>query len=132
MIAAASPSLTSVSAKVASSAAIAMSEAATMPIPPARTAPCSRVTTGLSIDTISRCSSTIRRAPSSMPPALASDRSAPEQKTLPSARISTTRTASSAAARSSPANSSVTSWRDSAFRLCWESSVRVATASAAP
>ena len=39
MIAAASPSLTSVSAKVASSALIAMSAAAMMPMPPARTAP---------------------------------------------------------------------------------------------
>ena len=45
MIAAANPSLTSVSAKVASSSAIAMSEAATMPMPPARTAPCTRTTT---------------------------------------------------------------------------------------
>ena len=67
MIAAARPSFTSVSANVASSAAIAMSEAATIPMPPARTAPDTRITTGLSMVTISRCRSTIRRAPTSMP-----------------------------------------------------------------
>ena len=54
-----SPSLTSVSAKVASSAAIAMSAAATMPMPPARTGPATSTTTGLPIVTISRCSRTI-------------------------------------------------------------------------
>ncbi len=129
MIAAASPSFTSVSANVASSAATAMSEAATIPIPPARTAPCRRVTTGLSMAAISRCRSTIRRAPTSMPSLDASARSAPEQNTLPSARIRTTRTDSSASAACRWPNSSVTSCRDRAFRLCWESKVIVATAS---
>src|SRR6478609_2256604 len=130
MIAAARPSLTSVSAKVASSAATTTSEAATMPMPPARTAPPSRVTTGLSIATMSRCSATIARVPSSMPPDDASERSAPEQKTRPDEVISTTLTAGSAAAPSSAATSSETSWRDSALRLCGESRVMVATASA--
>ena len=124
------PSFTSVSANVVSSAAIAMSEAATMPMPPARTAPCSRVTTGLLSATIWRCMATIARAPSSMPSPEASDRSAPEQNTLPSARITTTFTSSSASAASRCANSSVTSCRDSALRLCGESRVIVATRSA--
>ena len=62
-----------------------------------------------------------------MPSVVASDRSAPEQKTRPSARTSTTFTSGSAAARSSPSNSSVTSCRDSALRLCGESRVIVAT-----
>ena len=90
MIAAARPSFTSVRAYVASSALMAMSLAATMPMPPARTAPDTRVTTGLSRVTMSRWRSTIRRAPSAIPTVVASDRSAPEQKTLPSCRTSTT------------------------------------------
>ena len=49
MIAAARPSFTSVSANVASSAATAMSAAATMPMPPARTGPATSATTGLPI-----------------------------------------------------------------------------------
>ena len=118
MIAAARPSFTSVRAYVASSALIATSLAATMPMPPARTAPAMRVTTGLSRVAISRCSATIRRAPSSMPTVVASDRSAPEQKTFPSWRTSTTFTVSSAFARSSRSNSSVTSCWDRALRLC--------------
>ena len=69
MIAAARPSLTSVSAKVASSALIAMSAAAMMPMPPARTAPRFLVTTGLSSVAMRRCRSTIRRVPASMPSA---------------------------------------------------------------
>ena len=48
------------------------------------------MTTGLSIVTIRRWSATIRRAPSAIPTVVASDRSAPEQKTLPSCRTSTT------------------------------------------
>ena len=90
MIAAARPSLTSVRAYVASSALIARSLAATIPMPPARTAPEIRVTTGLSRVAISRCSATIRFAPSSIPTVVASERSAPEQKTFPSCRTSTT------------------------------------------
>ena len=42
----------------------------------------------------------MRRVPSSMPSAVASVRSAPEQKTLPELRTSTTRTSSSAPAAS--------------------------------
>ena len=53
-------------------------------MPPARTAPETRVTTGLSRVAISRCSATMRSAPSSIPAVVASDRSAPEQKTFPS------------------------------------------------
>jgi hypothetical protein len=83
----------------------------------------------LSIDTISLCSATMRRAPSSIPSAVASERSAPEQKTLPVDPINTTRTASSAAAVSRCPNSSVTSCLDRALRLCGESRVMVATAS---
>ena len=88
---------------------MAMSLAATMPMPPARTAPCTRTTTGLAIVTISRWSSTIRRAPSSIPSAVASERSAPEQNTVPVARTSTTRTSASASAARRCSNSSVTS-----------------------
>ena len=65
--------------------------AATMPMPPARTAPWTRATNGLGEATIRRCSSTMVRAPSSMPSPVASDRSAPEQNTLPAARTTTTR-----------------------------------------
>ena len=51
MTAGARPSLTSVSAKVASSALSTMSQAATMPMPPARTGPRTTATTGLDIAT---------------------------------------------------------------------------------
>ncbi len=70
------------------------------------------------------------RAPSSMPPSDASERSAPEQNTRSADRITTTTASSSAAARSSRSNSSVVSCRDSALRLCGESSVIVPTPSA--
>lgn len=72
----------------------------------------------------------MRRVASAMFWAEASDRSAPEQKTRPAAWTSTTTTSSSEAAASRCANSSVTSWRDRALRLCWESSVIMATRSA--
>ena len=65
-----------------------------------------------------------------MPWLVASDRSAPEQNTRPDDRITTTLAASSASADSSRSNSSVTSCRDSALRLCGLSSVMVATWSA--
>ena len=94
-------SLTSVKAYVASAALIAMSEAATMPMPPARTLPCSRVTTGLGNVTIRRWRSTSTPAAFSIPSSAASERSAPEQNVRPSARITTTFASSSAAARSS-------------------------------
>ena len=100
-----------------------------MPIPPARTCPCTRVTTGLGSVTIRRWSSTITPAACSMPSARASERSAPLQKVRPSARITTTFTSSSSAALPSPAYSSLTSCADSALRLCWLSSTRVATCS---
>ena len=129
MIAAASPSFTSVSAYVASSALMARSLVATIPMPPARTAPATRVTTGLSSVAIWRCSATMRLAPSSMPVVVASVRSAPEQNTVPSWRISTTLASGSPSARSSRSASSVTSCCERAFRLCWESRVIVATAS---
>ena len=97
-----------------------------MPIPPARTAPCTRVTTGLANVTIRRWSSTSTPAAFSIPPPpsppgpspLASDRSAPEQNVRPSARISTTLTSASSSARPSPSYSSETSCLDSALRLC--------------
>jgi hypothetical protein len=116
-----------VRANVASSALIATSPAATIPMPPARTAPETRTTTGLPMVAISRCSTTMRFAPSSIPTVVASERSAPEQNTLPSWRTRTTFTSGSASARSSRSNSSVTSCRESALRLCGESSVIVAT-----
>ncbi len=126
MIAAARPSFTSVRAKVASSSAMTMSEAATIPIPPARTGPCTRVTTGLDMVAMRRWSATIRRAPTSMPSLAASARSAPEQNTGPAAVIATTRTSGSASAASSAAISSATSCRLKALRLCWLSRVMVA------
>ena len=98
-----------------------------MPMPPARTLPCTRVTTGLGSVTIRRWSSTSTPAACSMPSARASERSAPLQNVRPSARITTTFTSSSSSACRSPSYSSVTSWRDSALRLCWLSSTRVAT-----
>ena len=85
------------------------------------------VTTGLLIVTTNRCSSTIRRAPSSIPTVVASERSAPEQNTRSADRTRTTRTSGSASADSRCANSSVTSCRLSAFLLCGESSVIVAS-----
>ena len=125
--AAARPSRTSVNAYVASNALTAMSAAATMPMPPARTLPCTRATTGLGSVAIRRCSSTIWDAVCSMPSALASARSAPEQNVRPSARISTTLTSASASARASPSYTSWTSRRESALRLCWESRTTEAT-----
>ncbi len=77
-------------AYVASSALSTMSAAATMPMPPARTWPCARTTTGLGSVTMRRCSSTSTPAACSMPSLLASERSAPLQNVRPSARISTT------------------------------------------
>ena len=55
MTAGARPSFTSVSANVASSAVSTMSDAATIPMPPARAAPATTVTTGLLRPTIVRC-----------------------------------------------------------------------------
>ena len=66
-----------------------------MPMPPARTGPSRRTTTGFGEATIRRWSSTIRRAPSAIPSPVASDRSAPEQNTRSAERISTTFTSSS-------------------------------------
>ena len=63
-----------------------------MPMPPARTGPATSVTTGLSSVSSCRWRSTIAVAPSSMPPVVASLRSAPEQNTRPDERISTTLT----------------------------------------
>ena len=101
--AAARPSFTSVSAKVASSAAIATSLAATIPSPPARTGPASLVTTGLGWATIARCIATTAGAVSAMPTVVASARSAPEQKTRPDDSINTTVASRSSAARCRPA-----------------------------
>ena len=55
------------------------------------------------------------------------ERSAPEQKTLPVAVRTTTRTAASAAAPARPSASSSSSCAESALRLCGESSVSVQT-----
>ena len=107
-----------------------MSPAATMPMPPARTAPSSSVTTGLGMVTIWRCSATIPFAPSSMPCEPASDRSAPEQNTVPDDADHHHARLVLASARPSRSNSSVTSCRESALRLCGESRVIVATSSA--
>jgi len=109
MTAGARPSFTSVNANVASSAVSTMSEAATIPMPPARAAPDTTVTTGLVRATIVRCSRTIARAPSSIGVVEASVRSAPEQKTRPDDFSTTTRTSSSWSARASRSNSSVIS-----------------------
>ena len=98
-----------------------------MPIPPARTGPATSVTTGLGSVSSCRWRSTIAFAPWSIPPVVASLRSAPEQNTRPDERISTTFTSSSSPAVVTCATSSVTSCRDSALRLCGESSVIVAT-----
>ena len=72
----------------------------------------------------------MRRAPCSMPSPVASARSAPEQKTRPSAAHQHDPDVGVGVRGLRCANSSVTSWRDSALRLCWESRVMVATASA--
>ncbi len=123
IVAAASPSRTSVSANVDVPAAMLMSAAATMPMPPARTAPATRATTGFGQATIARCTSTIRCAPTAIPTVVASARSAPAQNTSIAERITTTRTASSAPAVSRCSISSPVSCCDSAFLLCGESSV---------
>ena len=102
MTAGARPSFTSVSAKVASSAVSTMSDAATIPMPPARAAPTTTVTTGLLSATIARCSATIARAPSSIGVVDASERSAPEQNTRPDDFSTTTRTSASWSARVEP------------------------------
>ena len=130
MTAGVSPSFTSVRAKVASSAVSTMSDAATIPMPPARAAPATTVTTGLLSATMARCIATIARAPSSIGAVDASERSAPEQNTRPEDFSSTTRTSGSWSARANRSSSSVTSCRDSALRLCGESRVIVAIRSA--
>ncbi len=114
-------------AKVTSSLHTTMSLAATMPSPPARTGPASRVTTGSGWARIRRCRSTIARAPSAIEPVAASLRSAPEQNTRSADRSTTTFAPWSPAAWSRHSNSSPTSCRDSALRFAGESSVIVAT-----
>ena len=126
----ASASRLSVKAKVTSSLHSTTSLAATIPSPPARTGPASRVTTGRGCVTIRRCSATSALVPSAIPSPAASERSAPEQNTRSAERITTTRASASCSARSSASNSSPTSCRDRALRFCGESRVIVAIPSA--
>lgn len=127
----ANPIRTSVSAKLLSGPATTRSQAATMPMPPARTLPSICAITGFGISTSLRSTSIMTRVRSSAAtagsPSLASSRSAPAQKVLPVCASTIARTLSSPLASSSPRSSSATSLDDSALRLCGESSVSVAT-----
>ena len=110
-------------AKVAPSAATAMSQAATRPMPPARAWPLTCATTGLRSVAICRSSPISSSGPLLIESAL---RSAPEQKVEPVWVSSTARTPSSPSASSRAAASSSTSAADRALRLCGESRVRTA------
>jgi hypothetical protein len=127
IIAGATPIRASVNANDAPSAATARSHAPTMPMPPARTCPAIWAMTGLGSSTISRSKATIAVPASPIEPVPAAARSAPEQNTRPACVSTTARTPRSAPASPSRADSSATSWADSALRLCGESSVTVAT-----
>ena len=91
-----------------------------------------RAMTGLAASTIAPSSARIAVLAPVIGWLPASARSAPAQNTRPVWVITMARADGSAAASASRAESSATSWRDSALRLCGESRVRVATWSPAP
>lgn len=124
-MAGATPMRTSVNAKVTLWEPSATSAAPTMPSPPARTWPSRRATTGLGMSRMRRSSPTITSVIAG--PLEASLRSAPAQNTEPVWVSSTARTDESSDAVSRCASSSAHSCRDSAFRLCGESSSMRAT-----
>ncbi|SKW09405.1 Uncharacterised protein [Mycobacteroides abscessus subsp. massiliense] len=130
MIEGATPMRASVSAKVLSGPATAISAAPTRPKPPARTWPLTAMTTGSGSSRMSRSSAVSWPARSlatswgSDDAAELSDRSAPAQNVLPVWVSTTARTVLSAAARCSPSRNCRTKPLDNALRLCGESSVR--------
>ena len=94
IMAGATPTRTSVKAKVAAAAATAMSAAAISPSPPARACPLTRTSTGTGLSSMVVRISGIRLGA----PEPRSDRSAPEQKTVPAPVRTTARTSASAVA----------------------------------
>ncbi len=123
IIAGATPTRTSVKANVAASGATAMSAAAMRPSPPARAWPFTRAMTGTALSTIVVRMSGMRFG-AARP---RSDRSAPEQNTVPAPVSTTTRTSGSRVASRNAWSSSSRSRADSALRFSGESSVRVRT-----
>jgi hypothetical protein len=124
MRAGATPTRTSLKAKVLAEAATAMSAAARRPSPPARACPLTRTMTGAGDDVMAVRISGMREAPVRS----RSFRSAPEQKTLPVPVTTMARTTRSVVASRNPSASSASRREESAFRLCGESSVSVHTA----
>lgn len=125
------PRRTSGNANVTSGAASTMSHAATIPIPPPRTAPASRATTGTdAVHRVSRTRGSAATAWSPAPAPPASRRSIPAQKAGPVWVSRTTRVASRPSAASRCPASSRSRRAESALRLAGESRVTVATPSA--
>ena len=121
IMAGATPTRTSVKAKVAASAATAMSAAAMRPMPPARAWPLTRTMTGTALSTMD-----VRMAGMRLGAAVPrSDRSAPEQNTVPVPVSTTARTSGSPVASRNACSSCANSAADSALRLAGESSVSV-------
>ncbi len=121
IIAGATPTRTSVKANVLAAAATAMSAAAMRPRPPARACPLTRAITGTGLSTMAVRTSGMRFGAA----APRSDRSAPEQKTVPVPESTMARTSMSPVASRNASSSSPSRREESALRLCGESSVRV-------
>ena len=124
-MAGATPTRTSLKPKVAASGATAMSAAAINPSPPARAAPFTRAITGTGHSARVRRISGMRLG-AAVP---RSERSAPEQNTVPAPVSTTTRTAGSSADCRSAAASSSSRRDERALRFEGESSVTVRTPS---
>ena len=121
IMAGATPTRTSVKANVADSGAAAKSHAAMRPSPPARAWPLTRAMTGAGLSTMAVRMSGMRLGAA----APRSERSAPEQNTVPVAVSTTARTSGSLVASRNARSNSSSRRDDSALRLDGESSVMV-------
>ena len=124
-MAGATPMRTSLKPKVAPAGAAARSAAAMRPMPPARAWPLTRATTGTGLSTMPLRISGMRVGA----PDPRSERSAPEQKTVPAPVSTTARTSASVVASRNACASSSSNRDDNALRLAGESSVMVRTPS---
>ena len=121
IMAGATPTRTSVKAKVASVVATAMSAAAMRPMPPARAWPLTRTMIGTALSAMDVRMAGIRLGAA----APRSDRSAPEQNTVPVPVSTTARTSGSPVASRNAGSSCAKRRSESALRLAGESSVSV-------
>ena len=123
----ATPTRTSVKAKVAEAGATARSQAATNPMPPARTCPFTRATTGWGSSARHESTSGSDTGWSPVGGCSRSCRSAPEQNTVPAPVNTTARTPGSACTARRAAPSSASSRTERALRFRGESRVTVTT-----